>query len=245
MLLAMTNSRRWVQLGAAVILAGLLVSRRAAAQTATTSGAFWPSVEVHAQLRQNLRLAVLGEIKDGEDYSYNQWRVGAGIGYQMKSFTRPHLVDIDPEKEHKLVFSTGYEYIASTESSKPGIENRIMLGVTLQARPPGGFLVSDRNQFEFRWVNGVYSNRYRNRVTVERVTEKRHFRFAPYLSAEFFYDLADGSWNQEQYAVGITWPYKDILKLNTYYLYQVCATCSPNDLNVLGVTLNYFFRNTK
>ena len=229
----------------AVGLLAALVAIPVAAQTPGTPWAFWPSVQAHARLHDNLRLLVLGELKSGEDYSYDQWRVGAALGYQVKSFARPHLEDIDPQREHKLVFGAGYEYIASTEAAKPGTENRITVGFTPQGRTPGGFLLSDRNRFEFRWVNGAYSNRYRNKVTVERLTVSNRFHFAPYASAEFFYDLTTGSWSQEQYALGIAWPYKRVLKLDTYYLYQDCTTCNPRYLNVAGVTLHYFYRNTK
>jgi len=235
-------SSRLNRSASALLLLGLLASR-AAAQTPTTGTAFWPAVEAHAGIHGKLRLVVLTELKNGEDYSYDQWRVGAGLSYQMKSFARRHLEDIDPQKEHKLLVASGYEYIESTESSKPGSENRLTVGLTPQARPPGGFLVSDRNRFEFRWVNGVYSTRYRNKVMVERITQHRHLQFAPYASAEFFYDVAKDSWNQAQYAVGISWPYKRILKLDTYYLYQDCTTCSPRYLNVAGLTLKYFYRN--
>jgi hypothetical protein len=126
------------------------------------------------------------------------------------------LTDLDPQREHKLLFLAGYEYIESTESSKPGTENRVTLGFTPQGRFPGGFLVSDRNRFEFRWVNGVYSNRYWNELAVERATAINHFRLTPYVTAEFF-----DSRN------------------------QVCTACSPRSLNVVGVDLWDFYRNTK
>ena len=61
-------------------------------------------------------------------------------------------------------------------------------------------------------------------MTVERLTGHNRFQFAPYATAEFFYDLTTGSWNQEQYAIGIAWPYKRVLKLDTYYLYQDCSS---------------------
>jgi len=229
--------------GVVLVLALSAGATRAAAQTPTTGTAFWPAVEAHARIRGNLRFEVLTELKNGEDYSYDQWRVGAGLGYQLKSFRRPHLADIDPQKEHKLLIGGGYEYIESTDASKPGSENRLTVGVTPRARPPGGLLVSDRNRFEFRWVDGAYSTRYRNKIMIERITQHRHLQFAPYLSAEFFYDIAKDSWNQAQYAVGISWPYKRILKLDTYYLYQDCTTCSPRYLDVAGLTLKYFYRN--
>ncbi len=111
-------------------------------------------------------------------------------------------------------------------------------------RTPAGFLMRDTNRIEFRWVNGVYSTRYRNKLAVERDFLARGFRFTPYASAEAFYDVTKGSWNEEYYAGGVQWPYKRLLMLDTYYLLQKCPTCKPANVNVAGVTLNFYFGNS-
>lgn len=226
----------------ALLLLGLIASR-AAAQAPTTGGAFWPTLEVKGNAVPRLRFTLLGGLKQGEDYSYQQWRTGAGLELQSKRFARHRLTDIDPASEHKLDLGAGYQYLQTTEGPKPASENRIYLGLTPRGRPPGGLLLSDRNQFEFRWVNGVYSSRYRNRLTVERASRIGGLRLTPYASAEFFYDWAKDSWNEERYTVGVEWPYRDLLKLDTYYLYQDCTTCGPQFLNVAGLTLKYFLQN--
>jgi len=230
--------------GTAVALTGLTPGR-ALGQASSDGDAVWGSLEGHAQLRSNLRALVLGESKSGTDYSYQQWILGVGLGMQLKRFARPRLVDLDPDRDHSLVVGTGYEYLKTDETAKPSSENRLLAELTGRARPPAEFLVTDRNRFEFRWVNGVYSTRYRNRLVVERATRVGGLRFTPYLSAEFFYDWAHDSWNEEQYAAGIEWPYRHVLKLSTYYLRQDCTTCSPRRLDVIGLALDYFYQSTK
>jgi len=230
--------------GAVLVLVGL-VPTRAAAQTPSTGDAVWASVEGHGQLRSNLRALILGGSKSGTDYDYQQWIVGLGLGLQLKSFARPHLADIDPDREHSIVIGAGYEYLQTDETAKPSSENRLVADFTARSRPPAEFLVTDRNRVEFRWVDGDYSTRYRNRLTVERASRIGGLRLTPYVSAEFFYDWAKDSWNEEQYAAGIEWPYKNVLKLSTYYLYQDCTTCSPRNLNVAGLSLNYFYRRAR
>jgi hypothetical protein len=229
---------------ASLVLA-LLAPAPVAAQSPGTGGAVWAALEGHGQLRSNLRALILGESKSGTDYSYQQWIIGAALGLQLKPFARPHLADLDPDREHSIVLGAGYENLQTDQTSKSSSENRLVADFTARSRPPAEFLISDRNRVEFRWVNGEYSTRYRNRLTAERASRLGGLRFTPYLSAEFFYDWAHDSWNEEQYAAGFEWPYKNVLKLNTYYLRQDCTTCSPRDLNVLGLSLNYFYRNTK
>ena len=69
-------------------------------------------------------------------------------------------------------------------------------------------------------MDGDYSTRFRNRLTVERDLLVRNFRFTPYASAEFFYDFASGQWDEQQYEAGIQWPYRRIFMVETYYLFQ-------------------------
>ena len=120
----------------------------------------------------------------------------------------------------------------------------MMVQLTPQYLPGAGFFLADRNRVEFRWVNGKYSTRYRNQVTVERSFQKRGVRFSPYAWGELFYDGQTHSWNENRYAFGVQLPYKRIFMLDNYYQRQNC-TCSPHHENVWGLTLNFYFRNTK
>jgi hypothetical protein len=106
-------------------------------------------------------------------------------------------------------------------------------------------LVRDRNRVEFRWVDGVYSTRYRNLLTLETDFLVHGVRFTPFGSAEVFYDGPKHSWNEEWYTAGVQLPYKRRLMLETYYRRENCPTCSPARWNVGGATLNVYFRNTK
>ena len=206
-----------------------------------TVGEFWPAAEAHVQFPEDWRLLGFVGLKKGEDFPYQQIYAGIGLGYQWKQITKPHLENIDPDKEHKFVFGGGYERLQTVSSGKTSYENRLVLQVVAGFRPASRLLLSDRNRVEFRWVNGVYSTRYRNLVQGEYDSKIDEFRFTPYASAEFFYDGATSSWNQEWYTAGIEWPYKRILMVQTYYLRQNCTTCNPANLNVAGLTLNVFF----
>ena len=88
-------------------------------------------------------------------------------------------------------------------------------------------MVSDRSRVEFRWANGNYSTRYRNRLTAEHDIRAHSVRFAPYASIEAFYDGKHRWWNEFQYAFGVQVPHKRLLLLDTYYLRQDCSTCAP------------------
>ena len=206
-----------------------------------TVSEFWPELDAKVQLPDNWRLEGFVGLKKGEDFPYQQLYAGVGLGYQRKRINRPHPENIDPDKEHTFVFGGGYERLQTVSSRTTSYENRMVLQVVAGFRPASRLLLSDRNRVEFRWVNGVYSTRYRNLVQGEYDLKIHEFRFSPYASAEFFYSSTTSSWNQEWYTAGIEWPYKRILMVQTYYLRQNCTNCNPANLNVGGLTLSFFF----
>jgi hypothetical protein len=220
---------------------------RAAAQSQTsdTETQVWPELNVHIQLPSNLRILAFSGLEQGVDFPYQQWYVAAAVGYQFKPILREHLLNIDPDKEHYLVFGGGYEFLRTIQSGIVKHENRVTLDATPGFRLPADFLVRDRNWLEFRWINGTYSTTYRNMLTVERDFLVEGFRFSPYGSAEFFYNGAQHSWDTQWYTAGVDWPYKRLLMIDTYYRREHCNNCNPTNWNVGGVTLNFYFANSR
>jgi hypothetical protein len=214
-------------------------------QTSDTETQVWPELDAHIQLPSHLRILAFSGLEQGVDFPYQQWYVAGAVGYQSKPILREHLLNIDPDKEHYLVFGGGYEFLRTTQSGIVKHENRITLDATPGFRLPANFLVRDRNWLELRWINGVYSTTYRNMLTVEHDFLFNGFRFSPYGSAEFFYNGAQHSWDTQWYTGGIEWPYKGLLMIDTYYRREHCDTCNPSNWNVGGVALNFYFANAK
>ena len=234
----------WNGIAGLTLIAVFCLPARGQSQADATNGEFWPALDVHIQLPDHYRLLGFVESKKGEDFSYQQLDAGLGFGYQWKRFSKPHLENIDPDKEYTLVLGGGYEYLRTLQAGKnTSYENRLVLEAFPGFRPASRLLVRDRNRVEFNWTNGVYSTVYRNDLSLEYDIRVGKFRLTPYASAEFFYDGAKHSWNEQQYTAGVQWPYKRVLMLDAYYLRQNCTTCSPAHLNVAGLTLNFYLRN--
>lgn len=223
----------------------LLAAGVVRAQTPAAETEVWPKVSASFDLRPQTRLQVFGQLQNGEDFPYIQWNVGAMVSYRMKRILHRDQPGIDDEDEHRLVVGAGYEYLQTTQSDKTKRENRIVVQGTGRHRPGAGILLTDRNRLEFRWVNGVYDFRYRNKLALNRALRVSKFRFTPYASGELFWDRNHHSWNENQYSFGVQFPYKKSLMLDTYYLHQNCTTCSQQHINVLGLTLNLYFRQKK
>jgi Protein of unknown function (DUF2490) len=214
----------------------------AVAQTekSDTETEVWPEVDAHYELPSNLRVLAFTGLEQGVDFPYQQWYAAAALGYQLKPILRPHLENIDPDKERYFLFGGGYEFLRTVKSGVVTDENRVTLDGTFAFRPTARFLVRDRNWVELRWIDGAYSTTYRNMISVERDFLLHGFRFTPYGSAEVFYDGANHSWNQEWYTGGIQWPYKSLLMIDTYYRRENCNSCNPTNWNAGGVTVHFY-----
>src|SRR5215472_6314010 len=129
----------------AVLCLFVSICRSGSAQQPETSGEFWPAIDAHFQFQDNLRLLGFAGLKRNEDLTYQQLNAGLGLGYQWKAISKPHLENIDPDKEHTFVFGGGYEYLHTT-SQKAQYESRFVLEAMPGFRPLSRLLVRDRNR---------------------------------------------------------------------------------------------------
>jgi hypothetical protein len=101
--------------------------------------------------------------------------------------------------------------------------------------------IIDRNRADFRWLQGDYSFRYRNRIRLERDTAVRKYDFVPYGTAEFFYNTRYDMFNRNRFIVGVEMPITPRAMVDTYVARQNDSRSSPEHVNALGVALNLSF----
>src|ERR1700749_505454 len=153
-----------------VVLASTFSSGAHAQQDSETSKQFWPEVDLYVPLSEKFRLFFLATTsKSEETRENNEGHIGANIDYQLHK---------------KISLRTGYRYGFSLAGSDPYKEHRIIFEQTLRQPLPLDVLLSDQNREELRWVNGEFSARYRNRVTLEREFKVLSRPVTPYGSAE-------------------------------------------------------------
>jgi hypothetical protein len=199
----------------------------AQSQPSDTETQVRPEADLRWQLPHNLSVISFSGVEQGVDYSYQQWYVATGLGYQFKPILRPHRENIDPDKEHYLVFGGGYEYLRTVQSGVVKHENRFNIDFTPGYRLPYDFLIPDRNWIELRWIGGAYSTTYRNMLSLEHDVVIRGFHFVPYGSAESFYDGAKHDWKEQYYTGGIEWPYKKSSMIDTFIAARIARPVIP------------------
>ena len=233
---------KWLRL--LCFLAALVIGTRTATAQETRKE-FWPEVDVYINVKPKVRLYLLatisksvedGEIRNAQGYE-------AQIGMHVDYIPNNHLI-----------LRTGYRYGSAIGDNDDGFrEHRLITEQTLRKLLPADFLLSDRNREDFRFINGDFSFRYRNRVTIERelpVFKGRNI--TPYISGEIFYDTRFDVWNRNRLAVGIQHTllrgplqkmllHKRQVVLDLYFMKQNDSRSQVPHVKAVGAALSFYF----
>lgn len=203
-----------------------------------TQNEFWPEVDVFVPLTPKLRLMFSATITRVEETRNNtEGQVGAHIDFLTNK---------------KMRFRAGYRYGFALGGGDPFQEHRIVLEQTFRKNLPLKVLLSDRNREDLRFVNGDFSVRYRNRVTLEREFELRRVHITPYVSGEVYYDTRFDTWNRNRLTAGIQVPLKrgfpvlqlvrptSLMVLDLYLMRQNDSRSSPARVRGIGLAFNIY-----
>ncbi len=218
-----------------IILSGFLICVRGQAPPTVTE--LDPSVTVLIDLPKQTRIQFYAGSEKSEEISSRKEKVGVGFSVRLKPLHKGFLDSFDTDKQHLLVLGAVYEFSRATEQEEVKDEHKLMLDVTVRYELPKKILLSDRNRFENRWVNGDYHFRYRNRPSLERPLKIRKREFTPYLASEAYWDQRYTKWNMLKFSGGVTFPVVRRLSLDLFYERQHCTTCADPNTNIFGVDL--------
>ena len=208
-----------------------------------TRNEFWPEINAFFHPGPKLRLYLMG--------TFSREREGAKLFAEspFEGYLGAHL-DFIPNKN--VILRTGYRYGTSLNGADPFKEHRIVVEETFRRLFPGKLLLSDRNRQDFRFVDGDYSFRYRNRLTLEREFVLRKRALTPYTSGELYFDSRFNIWNRNRYAFGLQihlrrkGPLRDLLPehqvvLDLYYMRQNDSRSSTPHVNAIGMIWAFYF----
>lgn len=235
------------RIGALTVFVFVFSTQLSQAQEPNTRTEFWPEINVYINVKPKVRLFLMGtvskSVEDGEIRNAQSFegQIGAHIDYILN--------------DH-VILRTGYRFGTSVgDTDSPYKEHRLLTEQTLRKLLPGNLLLSDRNREDFRFVNGDFSFRYRNRVTIEREFHLFKGRtITPYASGEIFYDTRYSVWNRNRLAVGfqqslrrgpvrrMLLPKRQVI-LDLYYMRQNDSRSETQHVNAIGAALAFYFRD--
>jgi hypothetical protein len=202
----------------------------------------WPELDTYVKLTPRTRLFLLASLSNDQDTRHWEGEFGPNVDFFVRPFLRPKFRDPDPAKSRLLNFRLGYRYLTDFGGDAAS-ENRIITEATARFKAPWSILASDRNRFDWRFVDGkAFSWRYRNRLTLERNFTIRQYEFSPYVRAELFYDSRTDKIAKNVYTFGSVFPINKRSEFEMYYEDQRDSSSTPNfHARGIGVVMNLFF----
>ncbi|MBL0057843.1 MAG: hypothetical protein IPP35_01675 [Elusimicrobia bacterium] len=154
-----------------------------------------------------------------EDGSVSSGNLEYDLDVGLLTFFRRYVFkDPNVEKAQRLTTRLGFAYIPDLRDvENPADENRGIFEVTGRIPFGGSWLLADRNKGDFRWIDGVYSARYRNRVRLEHSMVRGSFKCTPYANAEAYYDFKADEWNRADMTLGAEFPWRWSTVLECYF----------------------------
>jgi hypothetical protein len=210
-----TALRRWL---CALVAAALPWSARGAG--AQVSNEIWPEMDASWRPAKHQRtyFEFLWQSEREED------KREAKVGLYQDYLFLPHGF-----------LRAGYRYVFSTHNGSHK-ESRIVTEGTVNGLTKGATFGA-RTRSEFRWVNGVYSYRIRERLRVEQETHG----VKPFVSAEAFYDSRFHTIARLEGRLGAELRIHGPVSFEPYYVRQENSRTRPSDINALGLKLALAF----
>jgi len=206
-----------------------------AQQSADVRDEFWPELVIYVPINEKYRLVFTGNVSRARE--------------TQDSFEGQLGAHVDHFYSNRITFRVGYRFGFSLGSNDRFREHRIVTEESLRKKIKSSILLTDRNRQDWRWVDGDFSFRYRNRLTAEKEFRLANRRITPYGSAEIFYDTRFSTFNRYRFASGIQIalrkfrseePLLLILRkervLDIYYLRQLDTRSEPKHINAIGVS---------
>ena len=105
-----------------------------------------------------------------------------------------------------------------------------------------GFSLSDRNRADLDWKSGIFTWRYRNKLTVDRTLAIHSYHFIPYVAVEPFYESQYSKLSTTSLYAGSLFPVGKHVQFNTYFEHDNNTGKHPNrQVNSVGLALNLYF----
>ena len=220
-------------------------SRLLVAQDSTgTKQEVWPEVNVFYKINHKVRLYGLYSATKLKNSSYTDGGIGIYVDYFAFPVVRrkidPNLRD--STRGYYLWVRAGYLYSTTPpESEDPFKENTIVTEYNARFHLPYHILLTSKNRFDWRIINGSFEPRYRPRIVFEKDMRTEYLYFTPSIYGEYYIYFNGGGLNRFRLSASIQTKVTTHLEFETYYLHQFDNGKNANALDAMGLVLKFYF----
>jgi hypothetical protein len=202
---------------------------------------FLPEIDAHLTWNSYLR-GYLQAKDDREGGDPTQFTFGPSLQFYLKPLIKLKnvtLFDLNDAKSRVFVIETGYRIITAPNTPN---ENRDVEAITSHFPIFASILLTDRNRVDLDWKNGIFTSRYRNKLTLERTFAIHSYHLIPYVAAEPFYESQYKKWASTDLYAGCLLPVGKHVEFDPYYEFENDTGKAPNRQQYyVGLALYLFF----
>jgi Protein of unknown function (DUF2490) len=226
---------------AAILLALALAVSLAHAQD--TAGEYRSELDVYLNTGARTRVLIQNFFEDTPRLDSSDSNLAGFFELALRPLFRRELRDtLDVFRQRYLTFRTGYLHRRSVTDGAETRENRLILEVTGRYPLKSHFVIVDRNRGEFRFVeNRPFSERYRNRLWMERDLKSKGLGFTPFVYDELFYDARYGAWTTNRLATGVQLFIGKHMMWQPYVFREHHTRSLPRYTDAVALDLSLFF----
>ena len=202
----------------------------------------WPELNLFVKTSEQSRLFFLGAGTRVRQGGYTDGQLGAHLDMYFGPMFK-HRAEKQPDAARSRLLSVRVGYLfgkTPKDSPEPFVEHAPIIEVSPRYYLSKSLLLTDRNRYDFRFVDGVYTPRYRNRFKLERTFQTGKRSLTPYAHVEGFYDRRFDGFHRFRYTAGAEFQINRRFVLEGYYLRQQDTQADPRGLNVAGFVLQIY-----
>lgn len=206
----------------------------------------WPEVQLYYKLNNKLRIYANYSATKLKSSSYTDGGYGAYLDY----FTYPSRLrkKIDPNlrdstRGYFLWLRGGYMYSTTPADSKDPFKlYTIVTEANTRFYLPYHIILTNKNRFDWRIIDGSFEPRYRPRLTLEKDMRTEYLYFTPHIFGEYYVYFNQKGLNRFRLNAGIQTKFTAHIEFETYYTHQFDNGKNANALNAMGLALKFYFK---
>jgi hypothetical protein len=209
----------------------------------------WPEVNLFYKLNSTLRIYANYSATKLKNSSYTD----GGWGLYLDYFAFPVGLrkKIDPDmrdstRGYYLWLRGGYMYSTTPANSEDPFKlHTIVTEVNLRFHLPYTILLTNKNRFDWRVIDGDFEPRYRPRLTFEKDLHTAYLYFTPNIYGEYYAYLNQKGLNRFRFSAGVQTKFTKHIEFETYYVHEFANGKGVKNLDAMGFVLKFYYRYTR
>ncbi len=205
----------------------------------------WPEINLFYKLNNKFRIYALYSATKLKNSSYTD----GGWALYLDYFALPNIrkklsMEVrDSTRGYYLWLRAGYMYSTTPADSKDPFKlHTFVAEANLQFHLPYEILLTNKNRFDLRFIEGVFEPRYRPRLTLEKDLHTAYMYFTPNIYAEYFAYFGEKGFNRFRVSAGIQTKVTKHIEFETYFLHEFDNGERVEGLNAMGFSLKFYLK---